>query len=46
MYITAGTRDRGGTRQEVEVTTNIALGGNEKKKSRSVVDKLMRKLLR
>ncbi|KAN0067835.1 TPR-like protein [Elaphomyces granulatus] len=42
----AGTRDSGGTRQEVEVTANIALGGNEKKKSRSVVGKLMRKLLR
>ncbi|KAN0087098.1 hypothetical protein V8E54_000786 [Elaphomyces granulatus] len=32
-----GTRDSGGTRAGVEVAANIALDGNEKKKSRSVV---------
>jgi hypothetical protein len=38
--------DSGGTRSGVEVTANIALDRNEKKKSPSVVGKLMRKLLR
>ena len=38
--------DSGGTLAGVEVTANIALDGNEKKKSRSVVRKLMGKLLR
>ncbi|KAN0083094.1 hypothetical protein V8E54_002182 [Elaphomyces granulatus] len=43
----AGTRDSEGTRAGAEVTANIALGGwNEKKKSQSVVRKLMSKLLR
>ncbi|KAN0070370.1 hypothetical protein V8E54_011239 [Elaphomyces granulatus] len=40
-----GTRDSGGTRAGVEVAANITLDGNEKRKSRSVVRKLMRKLL-
>ncbi|KAN0067831.1 hypothetical protein V8E54_014078 [Elaphomyces granulatus] len=43
---TEGTRDSGGTQEEVEVTANIAFDGNEKKKSPSVIRKLMRKLLR
>ncbi|KAN0067867.1 P-loop containing nucleoside triphosphate hydrolase protein [Elaphomyces granulatus] len=40
----AGTRDIGGTREEVEVAANIASDRNEKKKSRSVVGKLMLRL--
>ncbi|OXV05922.1 hypothetical protein Egran_06309 [Elaphomyces granulatus] len=44
----AGMRDHdsGGTRSGVEATASIALDRNEKKKSPSVVRKLMRKLLR
>ncbi|KAN0074265.1 hypothetical protein V8E54_008202 [Elaphomyces granulatus] len=39
------TGDSGGTQAGVGVAANIALDGNEKKKSRSVIRKLMRKLL-
>ncbi|KAN0067820.1 HET domain containing protein [Elaphomyces granulatus] len=46
LIYNSSTHDNGGTRAGVEVTANIALDHNEEKKCRSVVRKLMHKLLR